>query len=522
MSGHRLSLWTLITAVVVVVLSVGAWGLVRNGVGRQNEALVRTGAAQVALVLQTSVQDIAGELRSLAFFTSSAGYSPTVFDQQAKAIRTNPKTSVVLADVSPPAPKVLLTQGPDLPGRQGADPLLAAAIRGGAALAATIVNIGPATDLVMSTRSTTAPNLVAFSATPINPSAATTNTRGPYRNFYINLYNGTKPASANLIVSTYGPRPLPAPVGQSVVRFGHVVWLIEASPKSPPAGAVANASPWFTLGIGLLLALALATLVEVLTRHTRVSANLAQERTADLVAAQHTIVRQERLSAVGEMAAVVGHELRNPLAAALNYLFVGRLALGDEMPAAVDENLTAAELQIQRAARLCQELTAYTREYVAKIESIEFSALVAQVLETTPAPEGVTVTVDGAMTFDADPVLMAQVLTNVITNAYQAMPEGGGLRLAARGDPVGCITVEDDGVGIDPQSASRLFDPFVTTKAKGTGLGLAIVQRLVEAQGGTVCIENRDTGGAKVTISLLAGSAIERHQAPADSLTRKL
>ena len=95
----------------------------------------------------------------------------------------------------------------------------------------------------------------------------------------------------------------------------------------------------------------------------------------------------------------------------------------------------------------------------------------------------------------ADRAQLVQMLTNLITNAYQAMPDGGSLGVRNRSDGFVEITVEDSGVGIDPAVAERLLEPFFTTKPTGTGLGLAIVKRFAEGHHGTVSIENGPTVG---------------------------
>jgi signal transduction histidine kinase len=513
--------WALATFAAVATIAVGSRILLSDTVARQNKALVETAAAQAALELQSTVQNLQTELRSLAFSTSSAADSSAVFDKQALSLRTSSTISVALADASGPTAKVVLAQGPDVRVGEGPDPIVTAAVTGGSALSSTLVPEGSKTYVVLAARSTIYPNLVAFITRPVDRLQRGSTANGPYRNFYIDLYNGTRSRPMSLLASTYRSSTLPPPVGRAVIRFGNLVWLVEASPKSSPTGSVAGDGPWFTLGIGLVLALALATLVEVLIRHNRTSARLADEREVALLDAQHTIVRQARLSAVGEMAAVVGHELRNPLAAAMNFLFLTRLALSDEDPSEAEVHLDAAEEQLNRASQLAKDLTAYMRDYDATLQPVEFSSLVAKVLETTPAPEGVSVAIDGSSVIRADPTLMTQVLTNVITNAYQAMPDGGTLRLTARTQPRLHITVEDDGTGIDPQVASQLFDPFVTTKAQGTGLGLAIVQRLVEAQGGTVSLENRDEGGAKLTIHLSQEAEVQRAPGHADTVSER-
>jgi len=374
------------------------------------------------------------------------------------------------------------------------------------ALTSTVIRIGTVRDLVLGASSTVFPKLVTLTTSPINPSKPVPNSSGPYHNFWINLYNGTKPEAATLLVTTYGANPLPQPVASSTVRFGNLLWLIVAAPKSPPAGTYANASPWVILGFGFLVALTLASSVEMLARRNRHITSLVEERTAELVDAQSTIVRQERLAAVGEMTTMIGHELRNPMGAAINNLFLARVALGDQLSDDAERHLAAVESQVHRAGRLSEDLTAYMREREPQFSEVDFADLVAQALESSPAPLDTSVSVDATATIRVDPLLMVQVLSNVITNAYQAMPEGGGISLSAHRNSTTRIIVEDTGPGIDPAVADRLFDPFVSTKPAGTGLGLAIVRRLVEAQGGTVRMENAVAGGARVSIAFPSGN----------------
>lgn len=494
---------TLVTLVVVAALSIATWAVLRSGVERQNKALIQNGAAQVTLVLQALLQNIQTQLRSLAFLTSSSGNSTAVFDEQAKAILTNPQSSVALVDISGSSPNILMARGPSLHPGQVLSPAVASFVSAGSpALSSLIVHSGTATDLALSASSTLRPKLVALELSPVDPSKATPDNSGPYRNIYIDVYNGRTASRDTLVLTTFGPAPLPSPVATSLLKFGKVTWLVQAAAKSPPAGAYATASPWVALGVGLLVAVVLAALVETLARRNRHSARLVEQRTAELLSAQKTIIRNERLAAVGELATVVSHELRNPLGAALNNLFLTRLELGDRIAGDLDRHLSSAEREVNRAARLSDDLTAYMREREPQFSPVEFSELAAEVLASTPAPDGIEVTVESTAIIDMDRVLMFQVLTNLITNAYQAMTQGGAVRLSAVAGPAPKITVEDSGEGFDPTIADRIFDPFFTTKDEGTGLGLAIVQRLVEAQGGDVSIDNATAGGARVSISL--------------------
>jgi signal transduction histidine kinase len=292
-------------------------------------------------------------------------------------------------------------------------------------------------------------------------------------------------------------------VASARLTVGSVDWLVLVAQKEPLAGTYAEATPWILLLVGLLVGVALALVVEILARRQQVSARLVAERTAELLETQKVLIRQERLSAVGELAVVVSHELRNPLGAAINQLFLLRHQLDDDASPDAERYLADAERSINRAVNLAEDLTAYMRDRELQLADLDFGALVGEVLELTPPPPGVEVGVDSSLSFEADGSLMTQVITNLVTNAYESMPDGGSLHLAASNHHEAIsITVQDSGAGIAPDVAARVFDPFFTTKAGGTGLGMAIVHRLVELHHGQVTIENAPEGGAKVTIDL--------------------
>jgi PAS domain S-box-containing protein len=230
---------------------------------------------------------------------------------------------------------------------------------------------------------------------------------------------------------------------------------------------------------------------------------------SQLWASRAALVRQERLSAVGEMATVIGHELRNPLGAAINLLYITRSRLADHDDPELNVYLDRLEHETNRAVSLCEDLTAYMREREPVIVALDFGAVVADVIESTPPPVGIEVALgDLGVEVQADRALLVQMLTNLITNAYQAMPDGGSITVSgSESDGWVQITVADSGAGIDPADAELFFDPFYTTKATGTGLGLAIVKRFAEGHHGTVSIENALAGGARVTLRLPHASA---------------
>jgi two-component system sensor histidine kinase HydH len=263
--------------------------------------------------------------------------------------------------------------------------------------------------------------------------------------------------------------------------------------------------------MGLFIALVVTITIETVQRRHRYARAVVEERTADLNASLHelkttqnALVRQERLSAVGGMASVIGHELRNPLAAVTNALFIVRGDLGQDVTPTTEKYLSMAERETSKAAVLADDLTAFVRPRELVESEIDVPDLIDEVLSTTPHPDHVQVDVEVApCSLVGDRGQLAEVLTNLVTNAYQAMPEGGTVRLgAACSDGHARFTVEDSGNGIKDATMQRVFEPFFTTKDSGTGLGLAIVQRLVQAHGGEILLENSATGGVRATVVL--------------------
>jgi len=232
-----------------------------------------------------------------------------------------------------------------------------------------------------------------------------------------------------------------------------------------------------------------------------------------------SLVKRERLAVVGEMASVVGHDLRNPLGAVQNALFLLRYGLGDGIEEEQQRHFEMAEREIVKASGIIEQLSAFVRPGEPVLARTELAGLVAEVLEVTPAPEGVEVELETPpTTVLADRGHLAQVLTNLLTNAYDAMGQRGKLRIAVRVDgQIAELEVQDEGPGIDKASVERVFEPFYTTKHRGTGLGLAIVRRLVEAHGGTVRVE-ASPNGTRFTVLIPGAERAVSPSPPATSL----
>ncbi|GIX07450.1 MAG: hypothetical protein KatS3mg115_1853 [Candidatus Poribacteria bacterium] len=227
----------------------------------------------------------------------------------------------------------------------------------------------------------------------------------------------------------------------------------------------------------------------------------------ELQEARDRLSQQEKLAIIGQMAAHVAHEIRNPLVAIGGY--ARRICQTSRDETAVRR----AEVILREAERLeliLKEVMDFASPFTSmRFQTVSLEQLVREVCDVilVAAQEAnVQIVVEAAPDLPpvrADADRMKQVFHNLAKNAIEAMPEGGTLtfRLYPEGGQV-VAEVEDTGVGIDPESQKRLFEPFFTTKRHGSGLGLAITKRIVEHHEGTIEVCSKPGGGTKFTIRL--------------------
>ena len=214
---------------------------------------------------------------------------------------------------------------------------------------------------------------------------------------------------------------------------------------------------------------------------------------------------QAALARLGEMAAVVAHEVKNPLAGVRGAIQVigGRLPPGGRDAAAIDEIIA----RIDALDELMKDLLLFARPPQARpapVDVVAIAKATAALMSKDPTARDVRVEVDGsAPTVMADAKLLNIVLLNLLLNAVHAMQQQGTIRISVSADDHTCrIAVADMGPGIPPDVRERMFTPFFTTKSRGTGLGLSTAKRLIEAHHGGIYVECPPGGGTIVTIEL--------------------
>ncbi len=501
----RASPLALASAVVIAAAAVLGFVLARHSVESQNQALLKDDTTQAAGYVSSLVSSLGTTLDALAPGVTSSKGSPLAFEAQAEPLSSAPITLLLARNVDGHFVAAAVAGSGFTTGQALSPQLNATLEHAGASVAAGPAQYnGKTTSFGLAVGPPLVPaGMAIYEQVTLDPFVATTATQAaPFHVLQAAIYASHTPSTSQLVLANTRAIPLKGDTFEVQVPVGGSAWWLVAAAKSPLAGGFPNAAPYVVLAFGLLLALAVGSVIEVVVRRQRYASVLVAERTAELLASQEALVRSERLSAVGQMTTVVGHELRNPLGAVMNSLYMLRLSLDD--PAAAEPHLAVAERQTARAVNLAQDLTAYMREKEPELASLALREVLDDVLEATPTPANVDVVLDvDSVRLEADSKQLAQILTNLIDNAYQAMPEGGSLRIGAHADTDSVIiTVEDSGGGIDPAMVDQFFEPFFTTRSDGTGLGLAIVRRLTEGHRGTIAIDNRQSGGAIVTLRL--------------------
>jgi signal transduction histidine kinase len=237
---------------------------------------------------------------------------------------------------------------------------------------------------------------------------------------------------------------------------------------------------------------------------------IVQERTRQLKDA-------ERLTAIGETAGMVGHDLRNPLQTITGetYLAKGELAeLPDsEAKANLQESINTIAEQIGYMDKIVSDLQDFVRPIKPDKKPVNMGKLLSATIADVKIPGSIDVETrisQNLPEISVDAQLLKRVFINLVTNSVQAMPHGGSLtittQLAKTADGTGKIFVhvQDTGEGIPDDLKPRIFRPLFTTKSKGQGFGLAVCKRVIEAHGGTITFKSHLGEGTSFTVELPA------------------
>ncbi len=226
---------------------------------------------------------------------------------------------------------------------------------------------------------------------------------------------------------------------------------------------------------------------------------------------QEDAARRSRLEAMGRMAAEIAHEIRNPLGG----LELTASLLRDDLRGDPRQELALSVLEgIRALTRVTGDLLSFTRTVQPRLESLDALACLRRtrsLVEPACVARGIALHLAAAdeISFLGDPELFQQILLNLVQNALEATPAGGCVRLSAFPSAAGTVefAVTDTGRGMDPETQSRVFDPFFTTREGGTGLGLPISFRLAEAQGARLELKSEPGVGSSVLLVYGAGQA---------------
>jgi signal transduction histidine kinase len=282
-----------------------------------------------------------------------------------------------------------------------------------------------------------------------------------------------------------------------------------------------------------------AELAEIIRAYNEVTERLQQSHEAlesevlrlreELASTNAQLQRSKRLSALGEMAAGIAHEIRNPLGAIQLYanMAVSDLEASPAEPAGAKENLEKIAAAVRGLNGIVNDVLSFARELEPAREQLPVGEVFDRAVEAhRPAIDRAGASVArwdrerGELTVAADGNLLHQAVGNLVRNAVEAMDRGEAAEAAEAGDDAGrlvldaeaddqgvTLTVRDTGPGIAEADVDRIFNPFFTTRNAGTGLGLAIVHRIVDAHGGTVTVHH--DGGAVFQLSLPASGERE-------------
>jgi PAS domain S-box-containing protein len=228
-------------------------------------------------------------------------------------------------------------------------------------------------------------------------------------------------------------------------------------------------------------------------------------RTKELIETSQRLAKAERFAAIGELAGMVGHDLRNPLTAIKNAVYYLNRKQSESMDAKTKEMFKVINNSVEHANKIIGNLLEYSKEITLEIEEATPKSLLDYILLMVQIPSHIKILdrTQDEPTIWVDSNKMERVFINLIKNSIDAMPEKGTLEIRSRqiGENVE-FTFTDTGIGMSEQTKAKIFMPLFTTKAQGMGFGLAICKRLVEAHGGKIEVQSALEKGTTFTVTV--------------------
>lgn len=504
--GRTRSAMPHLPTVLVLLVTLGVTAalalIARDVVKDQEKALLEERVSEVGLLLQSSINPVTASLSAAGAVAADQGESD-LFDNIAGPLTLNGGQLSVVEQRGDDFVRIAYA-GAASPGKEVAEPIAAVLEEAidSTGMLTEMVKVSGADFIVFATGVTGYENHVVYLGAPYSAEqAAEPEADSPYRELNLAVYLDSEPNEDSLLLAS-GTRPEDLD-GDDVVtqelEIGSDTWLIVASPREPLVGGFASKAAWLAAGAGLLLALSLAVVVELIVRRRAYALRLVDERTASLREAQLAAEKANR--AKSDFLSRMSHELRTPLNSVLG--FAQLLALDD-----LTEEQSDSLLQISRGGRHLLDLINEILD-ISRIETGTLSISLEPVLVEDVVAEvgslvrpladerGITLRVDTSLANDAyitaDRRRVKQVLLNLMGNAIKYNREGGRVELSctAATDGMLRIVVADNGQGIPEEKYELLFEPFErlgaeTTGVEGTGVGLALSKGLAEAMGGTI------------------------------------
>jgi PAS domain S-box-containing protein len=229
------------------------------------------------------------------------------------------------------------------------------------------------------------------------------------------------------------------------------------------------------------------------------------ERTRELKKSQKQLLKAQRLAVIGELAGMVGHDLRNPLTSINGAAYYVKKRLSSKIDGKVKEMLDLIEKNIVYSNKIINDLLGYSREVKLDLTESNPKSIIKEALSLVEIPKNVQVIdlTENKPKMKVDVAKIKRAFVNILKNAVEAMPKGGTLRTKSRkSDGNMEFVFSDTGAGISKKAMEKLWTPLFTTKAKGMGFGLAICKRIVEAHGGSISVKSSRGKGTTFTVTI--------------------